>query len=121
MGKNYVIVQPLFYLKYLFICIYCVSLLLVTVGSVAVWCDTYIPVTDVNVLQCCLAITSYFINLSEQTSFYFLFNPYPAKLLKLTCLHFYGNQNENLKLVSQQYRAWSDCTDVQTGLALYRW
>ena len=24
-------------------------------------------------------------------------------------------------LVSQQYRAWSDCTDVQTGLALYWW
>ena len=25
------------------------------------------------------------------------------------------------KLVSQQYRAWSDCTDVQAGLALYWW
>ena len=26
-----------------------------------------------------------------------------------------------LKLVSQQYRAWSDCTEVQAGLALYWW
>ena len=26
-----------------------------------------------------------------------------------------------MKLVSQQYRAWSDCTDVQDGLALYWW
>ena len=25
------------------------------------------------------------------------------------------------KLVSQQYRAWSDCTHVQAGLALYWW
>ena len=25
------------------------------------------------------------------------------------------------KLVSQQYRAWSDCTDIQSGLALYCW
>ena len=24
-------------------------------------------------------------------------------------------------LVSQKYRAWSDCSDVQAGLALYRW
>ena len=35
--------------------------------------------------------------------------------------HFLGYQDENLKLVSQQYRAWSDCTDVQAGLALYCW
>ena len=27
-------------------------------------------------------------------------------------------QVENLKLVSQQYRAWSDCRHMQTGLAL---
>ena len=26
-----------------------------------------------------------------------------------------------VKLVSQQYRAWSDCMDVQDGLALYWW
>ena len=26
---------------------------------------------------------------------------------------------ENFKLVSQQYRTWSDCMDVQDGLALY--
>ena len=36
-------------------------------------------------------------------------------------LSFKGYQDVNLKLVSQQNRAWSDCTDVQTGLALYRW
>ena len=33
--------------------------------------------------------------------------------------HFYGCQDEHLMLVSQQYRAWSDCTDGQAGLALY--
>ena len=26
-----------------------------------------------------------------------------------------------MKIVSQQYRAWSDCTDVQSCLALYWW
>ena len=36
--------------------------------------------------------------------------------------HFFGvRELKNLKLVSQQYRAWSDFTDVQAGLALYRW
>ena len=35
--------------------------------------------------------------------------------------HFQGHQDENLKMVSQQYRAWLDCTDVQAGLALYWW
>ena len=29
--------------------------------------------------------------------------------------------DENLKLVSQQYRARLDCTDVHAGLALYWW
>ena len=28
--------------------------------------------------------------------------------------HCQGNQDENLKLVSQQYTTWSDCTDVWT-------
>ena len=28
---------------------------------------------------------------------------------------------ENLKLASQQCRAWSDCMDVQAGLTLYWW
>ena len=28
-------------------------------------------------------------------------------------------QYENLKLASQYYRAWSDCMDVQAGLAIY--
>ena len=27
----------------------------------------------------------------------------------------------NIKTRSQQYGAWSDCMDVQAGLALYRW
>ena len=57
-------------------------------------------------------------------------NPYHAEFLKwnnqsyifgTVHYHFYGYQDENLKLVSQQYRAWSDCTDVQAGLALYWW
>ena len=33
--------------------------------------------------------------------------------------HLKGYQDENLKSVSQRYRAWSDCADVLTGLALY--
>ena len=54
-------------------------------------------------------------------------NHYHAKFLKLNnpphifgtiLLSFYGYQDENFKLVSQQYRAWSDCTDVQADLAL---
>ena len=73
---------------------------------------------------------------SETTTvsfFYFIFfsrhfNPYHAEFLKWNSppsifgtvyYHFKGYQNENLKLVSQQYRAWSNCTDVQAGLALY--
>ena len=49
-------------------------------------------------------------------------DPWPAEFLKcgiipLPCfeynqLSFKGYQDKNLKLVSQQYRAWSDCTDV---------
>ena len=57
-------------------------------------------------------------------------NPYHAEFHKwnnLSCifwhspLSFWGYQDENFQLVSQQYRAWSDCTDVQSGLALYWW
>ena len=33
--------------------------------------------------------------------------------------YFQGYQCENLQLVNQQYRAWSDCTNLQAGLALY--
>ena len=41
--------------------------------------------------------------------------------LPLSIIIFEGYQDENLKMVSQQYRAWSDCTAVQAGLALYWW
>ena len=63
--------------------------------------------------------------------FYFLLiNPYHAEFLKRNNppylfgtfhYHLQGYQDENLKLASQQYRPWSDCTDVQPGLALYWW
>ena len=62
--------------------------------------------------------------------FYGLLYPYPAEFLKWSSppssfgtvqYHFQRCQDENLQLVSQQYRAWSDCTDVQAGLALYWW
>ena len=46
-------------------------------------------------------------------------NPY--SFLALSIIIFRDIQYENLKLVSQQYRAWSDCKDVQAGLALYWW
>jgi hypothetical protein len=55
------------------------------------------------------------------------FNTLPTDFLKWICLGltirsiFLGYQNENLKLISQQYRAWSDCIDVQGSLALYWW
>ena len=35
--------------------------------------------------------------------------------------HFKGYQDENLKFVSQPFRAWSDYTDVYAGLTLYWW
>ena len=48
---------------------------------------------------------------------------------KIVCLYameynppsIFGTENENLKLVSQQYRTWSDWTDVHADLALYWW
>ena len=55
-------------------------------------------------------------------------NPYHAEFRKwnnpfyifgTVHYHFLGYQDENVKLISQQYRAWSDCTDVHAGLALY--
>ena len=57
-------------------------------------------------------------------------NPNPAEFLKwndppsifrTAHYQFQGYQDKNLKLVSQQYRTWSDSTDLQTGLALYWW
>ena len=41
--------------------------------------------------------------------------------LALTIFIFKGYQGKNFKLVSQQYTGWSDCMDVQAGLALYWW
>ena len=60
----------------------------------------------------------------------YLLNPYyvkfhkwknPPSIFGTFHYHFQGNQDENLKLVSQQYRAWSDCMDVQASLALNQW
>ena len=45
----------------------------------------------------------------------------PSYIFGTVHYHFQGYQDGNLKLVSQQYRTWSDCTDVQAGLALYWW
>ena len=47
-----------------------------------------------------------------------MFNPYPAEFLGTVHNQFLGNQNVHLKLASQKYKAWSDCTDVQAGIAL---
>ena len=51
--------------------------------------------------------------------------PYPIKFPKWTCppkifgaAHY---QFVEIKLASQKCRAWSDCTDVQAGLALHWW
>ena len=62
------------------------------------------------------------------TKFYLLTLNLPNFLNGIIIFHFWncplsfmGYQDENLKLVSQQYRAWSDCTDVQAGLAQYWW
>ena len=61
---------------------------------------------------------------------FILLNPFHAEFLKwhnpssifgIVHYHFKGYQDGNMKMVSQQYRAWSDCTDVQVGLALYWW
>ena len=40
---------------------------------------------------------------------------------RYTGIYYLGYQDENLKLISQKCRAWSDCTDVHDGLTLYRW
>ena len=58
------------------------------------------------------------------------FNPFHTEFLKwnnppsiigTVHYHFKGYQDGNLKLVSQQFRDWLGCTDVQAGLALYWW
>ena len=41
--------------------------------------------------------------------------------IQLVHYHLKGYQAGNLNLVSQQYTAWPDCTDVQAGLAIYWW
>ena len=41
--------------------------------------------------------------------------------LELSIISFGEYHDENLKLVSQQYRTSSDCTDVKAGLVLNRW
>ena len=43
----------------------------------------------------------------------------PTSIFGTVHFHFKDLKNENLKLVSQQYRAWSDCTGAQVGLVLY--
>ena len=59
-----------------------------------------------------------------------MFNPYHAEFLKwnnppsifgTVHYHFQGYQGQNVKLVSQQYRACLDYMDVLAGLALYCW
>ena len=56
-----------------------------------------------------------------------IINPSPTEIkkndwnnpfLELYIIIFKGNQEKKLKMVSQQYRAWSDYTDVQACLAL---
>ena len=34
---------------------------------------------------------------------------------------FWGYWDENLKLATQNYRAWSACMNVQAGLGIYWW
>ena len=41
--------------------------------------------------------------------------------LELSVIIIWDIKNRTWKMVSQQYRAWSNCTDVQAGLALYWW
>ena len=47
-------------------------------------------------------------------------NPTPSIFGKV---HYHCKEylDENMKMLSQQYGAWSDSTDVQSGLALYWW
>ena len=50
-------------------------------------------------------------------------NPYPDPLSisGIAHYHFKRYQDEIFKMVSQQYRAWSDCPDMLAGLAIYFW
>ena len=40
---------------------------------------------------------------------------YQYSIFEAVHYRFHGYQDENFKLVSQQYRGWSDYTNVQTG------
>ena len=61
---------------------------------------------------------AYIINVSFQPA-EFLKQINPSFIFGTLHNHFLGYQDE--KLVSHQYRAWSDCMDVQAGLALCWW
>jgi hypothetical protein len=69
------------------------------------------------------------VNLSIGTKPFITFNLMKRdEYFKWTCpTSFFGTVNyqfyrfERLKFVSQQYRALSDCTDMQAGLTLYWW
>ena len=41
--------------------------------------------------------------------------------LEMSIIIYGGYQGENIYLASHKYGTWSDCTDVQAGLALYLW
>ena len=49
------------------------------------------------------------------------FNPYYAEFLEPSIFGTAQYQFRDIKMVSQQYRAWSDCMDVKASLALYWW
>ena len=57
-----------------------------------------------------------------------IFQTLKPLFLKWTCpsfifgaiyFQFWGHQGENDQSVSQQYTAWTDCMDLQAGLAVY--
>ena len=45
----------------------------------------------------------------------------PPSIFATLQYHIQGYQDVHLKLDRQQYKAWSDCMDVQAGMALYWW
>ena len=51
----------------------------------------------------------------------FLYGIIHLPFLELSIIIFRDVKIKTWKLVIQQYRGWSDCTEVQAGMALYWW
>ena len=68
--------------------------------------------------NCCAATNKHFLTLNLLNLSNGIIH---LPILKLSIIIFRDIRMRTFKLVNQQFRAWSDCTNVQAGLALYWW